>query len=39
VTWHTEGFLLEGASRNGGPGALAVDFRRSNLIPKRGTGV
>ena len=39
VTWHTEGFLLEGASRNGGEGALAVDFRRSNLIPKRGIGV
>src|SRR5713101_1276662 len=39
VTWHTEGFLLEVASQNGGEGALAVDFRRSNLIPKRGTGV
>ena len=39
VTWHTEGFMLENASGNAGGQALAVDFRRSNLIPKRGIGV
>lgn len=31
VTWHTEGHLADGDQ------ALVVDFRRSNLIPKRGT--
>jgi itaconyl-CoA hydratase len=30
VTWHTEGFLADGDKD------LVVDFRRSNLIPKRG---
>ena len=29
VTWHTEGFLADGDR------GLVVDFRRSNLIPKR----
>ena len=32
VTWHTEGFLADGNQ------GLVVDFRRSNLIPKRGIG-
>jgi acyl dehydratase len=31
VTWHTEGHLADGDQ------GLVVDFRRSNLIPKRGT--
>src|SRR6266851_485378 len=31
VTWHTQGFLADGDQ------SLVVDFRRSNLIPKRGT--
>jgi len=35
VTWHTEGFLGDGA-RNDGRGDLVIDFRRSNLVPKRG---
>jgi itaconyl-CoA hydratase len=35
VTWHTEGFLGDGA-RSDGRGDLVVDFRRSNLVPKRG---
>jgi itaconyl-CoA hydratase len=39
VTWHTEGFMFEDASGNAGEQALVVDFRRSNLIPKRGSGV
>ncbi|MGH7933452.1 MAG: MaoC family dehydratase [Candidatus Binataceae bacterium] len=43
VTWHTEGFLLDkataSASSDPGASALVVDFRRSNLIPKRGTDV
>jgi itaconyl-CoA hydratase len=30
VTWHTEGHLADGDE------GLVVDFRRSNLIPKRG---
>lgn len=38
VTWHTEGLLLDGASLDSGEEILVVDFRRSNLIPKRGTG-
>jgi itaconyl-CoA hydratase len=37
VTWHTEGFLFGGASRNSGDETRVVDFQRSNLIPKRGT--
>ena len=36
VTWHTEGFLFD---RKADEGPLIVDFRRSNLIPKRGGGV
>ncbi|HXZ87549.1 MAG TPA: MaoC family dehydratase [Candidatus Binataceae bacterium] len=39
VTWHTEGFMLENASGNTGEQALVVNFRRSNLIPKRGIDV
>jgi acyl dehydratase len=39
VTWHTEGFLLDDAPRNSAAEILVVDFRRSNLIPKRGIGV
>jgi acyl dehydratase len=35
VTWHTEGFLGDG-KRSDGRGDLVVDFRRSNLVPKRG---
>jgi itaconyl-CoA hydratase len=40
VTWHTEGFLLErvtAQAAESAAGPLVVDFRRSNLIPKRGT--
>ena len=33
VTWHTEGFLAGGDDSED---LLVVDFRRSNLIPKRG---
>ena len=36
VTWHTEGFLAD-ASGDGGD-TLVVDFRRSNLVPKRVMG-
>jgi acyl dehydratase len=32
VTWHTEGFLADGDDDR----PLVVDFRRSNLVPKRG---
>jgi itaconyl-CoA hydratase len=32
VTWHTEGFMADSDE------GLVIDFRRSNLIPKRGTG-
>jgi len=39
VTWHTEGFLQESASRDSREQPVIVDFRRSNLIPKRGSGV
>jgi itaconyl-CoA hydratase len=35
VTWHTEGFLLDPALGNSADGELVVDFRRSNLVPKR----
>jgi acyl dehydratase len=37
VTWHTKGFLVDGASGDTDDETLVVDFRRSNLIPKRGT--
>jgi itaconyl-CoA hydratase len=32
VTWHTEGFFGDGPKA----GARVIDFRRSNLVPKRG---
>jgi len=32
VTWRTQGFLADGDE------GLVIDFRRSNLIPKRGVG-
>ena len=32
VTWHTEGFFADGAKA----GTRVIDFRRSNLVPKRG---
>ena len=35
VTWHTEGFLVDDLGANAGEGIRVVDFRRSNLIPKR----
>jgi len=35
VTWHTEGFLLDSGRRNSNSRADVVDFRRSNLVPKR----
>jgi hypothetical protein len=35
VTWHTEGFLLETARGNSNDAEPVVDFRRSNLVPKR----
>ena len=35
VTWHTEGFLLDPARGNSGSNERVVDFRRSNLVPKR----
>jgi itaconyl-CoA hydratase len=38
VTWHTQGFLLDKPSTDSGDETLVVDFRRSNLIPKRGSG-
>jgi itaconyl-CoA hydratase len=37
VTWHTKGLLVDGASGATDDETLIVDFRRSNLIPKRGT--
>lgn len=37
VTWHTKGYLLEESGRDSANDALVIDFRRSNLIPKRGT--
>lgn len=39
VTWHTEGFMVDSLSGNAGEPPLVVDFRRSNLIPKRGAAV
>jgi itaconyl-CoA hydratase len=35
VTWHTEGFLVEELGGASSDGVRVVDFRRSNLIPKR----
>src|SRR6266852_2269333 len=35
VTWPTEGFLLGPARGNSTDSALVVDFRRSNLVPRR----
>jgi acyl dehydratase len=35
VTWHTEGFLLDPARVNSNGRKRVVDFRRSNLVPKR----
>ncbi len=32
VTWHTEGFFADGVKA----GTRVIDFRRSNLVPKRG---
>ncbi len=34
VTWHTEGFFADGPKA----GTRVIDFRRSNLVPKRGNG-
>jgi acyl dehydratase len=36
LTWHTEGFLLEPARGSSNDGERVIDFRRSNLVPKRG---
>jgi acyl dehydratase len=36
VTWHTEGFLGDQLPANEDSSRRVVDFRRSNLIPKRG---
>jgi itaconyl-CoA hydratase len=35
VTWHTEGFLLTKGIAGSPEDPLVVDFRRSNLVPKR----
>jgi len=35
VTWHTEGFVSDPALDNSHNGERVVDFRRSNLVPKR----
>jgi len=35
VTWHTEGFLLGSARERFDDGERVVEFRRSNLVPKR----
>lgn len=37
VTWHTEGFLLASSRASAGDGQRVVEFRRSNLVPKRST--
>ncbi len=39
VTWHTEGFLLDELGSRAGDGIRVVDFRRSNLIPKRSPAI
>ena len=36
VTWHTEGFLADASGDSGE--TLVVDFRRTNLVPKRVMG-
>jgi itaconyl-CoA hydratase len=36
VTWHTEGFSADDLRSSASPEIRVVDFRRSNLIPKRG---
>jgi itaconyl-CoA hydratase len=36
VTWHTEGFLFDPARGNSSDLQRVIDFRRSNLVPKRG---
>ena len=36
VTWHTEGFLADQLPAAADESQRVVDFRRSNLIPKRG---
>jgi itaconyl-CoA hydratase len=35
VTWHTEGFLLGPILKDSAECQLVIDFRRSNLVPKR----
>ncbi len=35
VTWHTEGFLFQPNDPSNHSENLVVDFRRSNLVPKR----
>jgi itaconyl-CoA hydratase len=35
VTWHTEGFLIDEVGEASEDDTRVVDFRRSNLIPKR----
>ena len=35
VTWHTEGFRLDAGAADSNDGERVVDFRRSNLVPKR----
>jgi itaconyl-CoA hydratase len=35
VTWHTQGFLLTNGTASSAEGPLVVDFRRSNLVPRR----
>jgi acyl dehydratase len=35
VTWHTEGFLLGPTRENSSDRLRVIDFRRSNLVPKR----
>jgi acyl dehydratase len=36
VTWYTEGFIVDELGKSSGDEVRVVDFRRSNLIPKRG---
>jgi len=35
VTWHTEGFFVEELGNKAADSVRVIDFRRSNLIPKR----
>jgi itaconyl-CoA hydratase len=37
VTWYTEGFLFDLPRGTSANGERVVDFRRSNLVPKRGS--